>query len=116
MSLTLTPSHAKRGFTSESMTMPSYHIASIPGDGIGPEVISAAVEVVEKLASTMKTFSIDFTTLPWGSNYWKEHGSYVPKDYLETYRKFDASLFGSVGAPGEATITNDDVTYKIIAK
>lgn len=80
--------------------MPSYSIASIPGDGIGPEVISAAIEVVSKLASTLRTFSIEFTELPWGSDYWKTTGSYVPKDYMETYRKFDASLFGSVGAPG----------------
>ncbi|ODM20103.1 hypothetical protein SI65_05090 [Aspergillus cristatus] len=78
------------------MTVPSYSIASIPGDGIGPEVIAAAIEVVMKLASTLRTFSIEFTELPWGSDYWKETGSYVLEDYLETYRKFDASLFGSM--------------------
>jgi isocitrate/isopropylmalate dehydrogenase len=83
------------------MTVPSYRIGSIPGDGIGPEVISAAIEVVRKLSSTLKTFSIEFTDLPWGSDYWKKTGSFVPEDYLETYQKFDASLFGSVGAPGK---------------
>jgi isocitrate/isopropylmalate dehydrogenase len=83
------------------MTVPSYRIGSISGDGIGPEVISAAIEVVMKLSSALKTFSIEFTHLPWGSDYWKKTGSYVSEDYLETYRKSDASLFGSVGAPGK---------------
>ena len=43
---------------------PHFSIASIPADGIGPEVIGSAIEVVETLASTLKTFTIEFTHLP----------------------------------------------------
>jgi isocitrate/isopropylmalate dehydrogenase len=82
------------------MSIPSYRVASIPGDGIGPEVVEAAIEVVTRLAAVLRTFEIEFTRLPWGSDYWKKTGSYVPADYLEVYRQFDACLFGSVGAPG----------------
>ncbi|RHZ66353.1 uncharacterized protein CDV56_107793 [Aspergillus thermomutatus] len=78
------------------MSVPSYGIASIPGDGVGPEVVKAAIEVVTKLAAVLRTFEIEFT---WGSDYWEKTGSYVPDDYLEVYRQFDACLFGSVGAP-----------------
>lgn len=83
-----------------SHDVPHYRIASIPADGIGPEVVSAAIEVVQKLASTLKTFEIDFTHIPWGTAYYKEHGRYVSEDVLDTLRGYDAALFGSVGAPG----------------
>lgn len=80
--------------------MPAYQIASIPGDGIGPEVVAATIQVVNKLAKTLGTFQIDFTHIPWGTAYYKEHGKYVPEDALDILRKFDAGIFGSVGAPG----------------
>jgi isocitrate/isopropylmalate dehydrogenase len=81
-------------------TTRSYRIASIPADGIGPEVVSATIEVVKALADTLKTFNIEFTHIPWGTAYYKEHGTYIPSDALDQLRTFDAGLFGSVGAPG----------------
>ncbi len=80
----------------------SYRVASIPADGIGPEVVSAAIEVVQKLSKTLKTFCIEFTHIPWGTAYYKEHGHYVDENVLEVLRRFDACLFGSVGAPGKS--------------
>lgn len=80
--------------------MSSYKIASIPGDGIGPEVINAAVEVVEKLAKTLGTFQINFTHIPWGTEYFKKNGQYVSDNVLDELRQYDAALFGAVGAPG----------------
>jgi len=82
----------------------SYRIASIPGDGIGPEVVSATIQVVEKLAKTLGTFDINFEHIPWGTAYYKETGKYVSEDYLNTLRKYDAGLFGAVGAPGMFTL------------
>lgn len=79
---------------------PLYKIASIPADGIGPEVISAGITVLEKLASTLKTFNLSFQHFDWDSEYYKRNGRYLPEDALDTLRKFDAILFGAVGAPG----------------
>lgn len=78
----------------------TYKIASIPADGIGPEVVSAAIEVVKKVSQTLNAFTIEFTHIPWGTAYYKEHGRYVDEDVLEVLRRYDAALFGSVGAPG----------------
>lgn len=77
----------------------NYRIASIPADGIGPEVVSSAIEVVQKVAKTLGTFTIEFDHIPWGTAYYKEHGRYVDENVLEMLRRYDASLFGSVGAP-----------------
>ncbi|TPR11842.1 Alpha/beta hydrolase family protein [Aspergillus niger] len=82
--------------TTETTT---YRIASIPGDGIGEEVVRATIEVINKLAQTLNTFNIEFTHLPWGTEYYKQHGRYVSEGYLDTLRQFDAGLFGSVGHP-----------------
>lgn len=79
---------------------PTYKIASIPADGIGPEVISAGITVLKKLASTLDTFDLTFEHFDWSSDYYKKHGKYLPDDGLETLKKFDAILFGAVGAPG----------------
>ncbi|RDW72177.1 hypothetical protein BP5796_08211 [Coleophoma crateriformis] len=76
-----------------------YRIASIPADGIGIEVVSAAIEVVEKLSKVLGDFTIEFTHIPWGTEYYKKNGRYVSADVLDTLRGYDASLFGSVGAP-----------------
>ena len=88
-----------------SSTIPTYKIASIPGDGIGPEVISAAITVLQKLASTLGTFTLQFEHLPWSSEYYKAHGRYIPEGGLEDLRKSDAILFGSVGDPGAALLS-----------
>lgn len=80
----------------------TYNIASIPGDGIGPEVISAAITVLQKLATTLGTFSLQFEHLPWSSKHYKEHGRYISEDGLGELKRYDAIFFGSVGDPGSA--------------
>jgi isocitrate/isopropylmalate dehydrogenase len=64
------------------------------------EVVAATIEVVKVLQKTLKTFEIEFTELPWGTAYYKKTGRYMPEDGLDTLKKFDAGLFGAVGAPG----------------
>ena len=79
----------------------AYKVASIPADGIGPEVISAGIQVLDKLASVLGTFSFDWEHIEWSSETYKKHGYYIPPGGLEKLKKFDAILFGSVGAPGK---------------
>jgi tartrate dehydrogenase/decarboxylase/D-malate dehydrogenase len=76
----------------------SYRIASIPGDGIGNEVIPAGLEVLNALASKEK-FSLETTSLDWSSKRYKETGAYIPAGGLEKLKAFDAIFFGAVGAP-----------------
>jgi tartrate dehydrogenase/decarboxylase/D-malate dehydrogenase len=78
--------------------MRTHRIASIPGDGIGIEVISAGLEVLKVCAQT-GDFALDFTHFPWGSDYYKQHGVMMPSDGLAQLKPFDAIFFGAVGAP-----------------
>ena len=76
--------------------MKTYRIASIPGDGIGNEVIPAGIEVLEKAAHG---FRVEFQHFDWSSERFKKTGAYIPDGGLDELKKFDAILFGAVGAP-----------------
>lgn len=81
-------------------TNKSWSIASIPADGIGPEVIAAGIEVLQALTETLKTFTLDFHHYDWSSETYRRTGKYIPDGGLEELKKHDAILFGAVGAPG----------------
>lgn len=79
--------------------MREYSIAAIPGDGIGPEVIAAGLEVLHALAAKLGGFRLNVQTFPWGSAYYQQHGTMMPHDGLAVLRPFDSIYFGAVGAP-----------------
>lgn len=79
--------------------MRHYAIAAIPADGIGPEVISAGIEVLHALEKQDHTLKFTIENFDWGSDYYKKHGVMMPEDGLQTLKKFDAIYFGAVGAP-----------------
>lgn len=79
--------------------MRNYKIAAIPADGIGPEVISAGVEVLHALTRRDPQLMFDVETFDWGSDYYKKHGVMMPEEGLNSLKKFDAIYFGAVGAP-----------------
>jgi tartrate dehydrogenase/decarboxylase/D-malate dehydrogenase len=79
--------------------MRSYNIAAIPADGIGPEVISAGLTVLDALAARVAEYTFEVTTFDWGSDYYKRHGAMMPADGLSQLKAFDAIFFGAVGAP-----------------
>ena len=79
--------------------MKTYNIAAMGGDGIGPEVVDAAVEALEVSAEREGGFQLKFKEFDWGSDYYKKHGVMMPDDGAAQLRKFDAILFGAVGAP-----------------
>jgi tartrate dehydrogenase/decarboxylase/D-malate dehydrogenase len=79
--------------------MKTYKIAAIPGDGIGTEVISAGVEVLQALAKRAGSFQFKVDHFDWGGEYYKKHGRMMPVDGREQIKDHDAILFGSAGHP-----------------
>lgn len=81
------------------MTQP-LRIAVMPGDGIGPEVVTEAVHCLEALREKHQ-LPVEWTRFPWPSHAWHEqHGEVMPEDALEQIREFDAILLGALGDPG----------------
>jgi tartrate dehydrogenase/decarboxylase/D-malate dehydrogenase len=79
--------------------MRTHRIAAIGGDGIGPEVIAAGLQVLDVCAERDGGFTFEVEHFDWGSDYYKKHGVMMPADGVEKLRKFDAIYFGAVGAP-----------------
>ena len=79
--------------------MKTYKIAAIGADGIGPEVITAGLHVLDAVQKRDGGFAIDVTAFDWGSDYYKTHGMMMPEDGPDQLKPFDAIYFGAVGAP-----------------
>jgi tartrate dehydrogenase/decarboxylase/D-malate dehydrogenase len=79
--------------------MREHRIASIPADGIGPEVISAGLEVLDAVAARDGGFRLAVDHYAWGSDWYRKHGVLMPPDGLAWLRTADAIYFGAVGDP-----------------
>jgi len=79
--------------------MKTYRIATIPGDGIGKEVVPAGVTVLNALAALGSGFCFEFEDFGWGGDWYRAHGEMMPADGLDALRGKDAILFGSAGDP-----------------
>jgi tartrate dehydrogenase/decarboxylase/D-malate dehydrogenase len=79
--------------------MRRHRIAAIPGDGIGKEVIAAGLAVLETLSARDGGFALTVEQFPWGSDFYRSHGHFMPDDALATLKGFDAIFFGAVGDP-----------------
>jgi tartrate dehydrogenase/decarboxylase/D-malate dehydrogenase len=78
--------------------MRRHGISVVPGDGIGREVIQAALEVLEA-AGRAHGFALELTEHPWGCDHFVETGRMMPTDGIERLRGSDAILLGAVGRP-----------------
>jgi len=86
--------------------MRSYSVAVIPGDGIGIEVVAAALPVLHA-AGERHGFQLDTTHFPWGGAYYARHGEMMAADGLQTLRGFQAILLGAIG---DARLVPDHVS------
>ena len=79
--------------------MKNYRIATIPGDGIGKEVVPPGMRVLEA-AAKQHGFSLTWDHFAWSCAYYQETGRMMPTDGLAQIRQHDAIYLGAVGFPG----------------
>ena len=78
--------------------MNKIHFTTLPGDGIGPEVMTVCLNVLKALGER-KNFEILSSSHDVGGIGIDNYGTALPESTLEACRKADAILFGSVGGP-----------------
>jgi tartrate dehydrogenase/decarboxylase / D-malate dehydrogenase len=77
----------------------SYRIASLPGDGIGKEVVPEGVAVLHAAA---KAFGFDVEVAHFhfaSADYYQKYQRMMPEDWKDQLIGYDAILFGAVGWP-----------------
>ncbi len=84
--------------------MRRYRIAVIPGDGIGPEVMAAALPILEAVAERHGGFSLEFLELQAGDRAKEELGEALPRETISKVERCDASLFAAVGKTASEVI------------
>ncbi len=82
------------------MTTPkTYRIVVLPGDGIGPEIVDAALDVLETVQKTAGGFSLACEFHKAGAACYRDTGEAVTPETLAAFRSADATLKGPVGLP-----------------
>jgi len=74
------------------------HIVLLPGDGVGPEVVGAARQVLEAIAGKF-SHELSFETELMGGVAIDKTGDPLPAATLQACKKADAVLLGAVGGP-----------------
>ncbi|MCS6958074.1 MAG: 3-isopropylmalate dehydrogenase [Aquificaceae bacterium] len=78
--------------------MPTFKVAVLEGDGIGPEVVSSALKVLKRLEA-LSGFSLVFEKALIGGCAIDQKGTPLPQETLELCLRSDAVLLGAVGGP-----------------
>ena len=79
--------------------IPSYRIVVIRGDGIGPELLDATLEVLEALQQALGTFRLNLDFHEAGAALYRRTGFNLSPETLAAIRQADATLKGPVGLP-----------------
>jgi len=75
-----------------------YKIGIIKGDGIGPEIIDEAVNVLDAV-STKFGFELNYEEFLLGGAAIDETGVPLPEETIAGVKRVDAVLFGAIGGP-----------------
>jgi 3-isopropylmalate dehydrogenase len=106
-------SPALKSFEGNSMsTNDAFHIAVLAGDGIGPEVMAPALEVLRKIEAT-SALKFRFTDAPAGANEYLATGKSMPESTVRLCDEADAILLGACGLPSVRYPDNTEIMPQV---
>jgi 3-isopropylmalate dehydrogenase len=91
----------------------SFHIAVLPGDGIGPEVMGPALDLLRQVAAATPGLDFRFTTAPAGAGYYRDTGASMPESTIKLCEQADAILLGACGLPGIRYPDNTEIMPQV---
>jgi 3-isopropylmalate dehydrogenase len=92
------------------------NIATIAGDGIGPEVVDAALDVMHAALKNSGGFA-EVTAFPWSAAHFLDTGHILDDDDITELRKFDAIFLGAVGGlPNDPRLAGGVIEKGILLK
>lgn len=76
----------------------TYKIGVIPGDGVGPEIIAAGMEVLRSAANRFN-FGMETVYYDFGGDRYLKTGETLPDSAIEELKKLDSIYLGAIGHP-----------------
>src|SRR5712692_6199150 len=90
----------------------AFHVAVLAGDGIGPEVMAPALEILRKIEAT-SDLKFRFTEAPAGANNYLATGKSMPESTVRLCDEADAILLGACGLPAVRYPDNTEIMPQV---
>ena len=81
------------------MTDTILNVATFPGDGIGPDVIESAIQIIKKASTRVGNLNINLDYIEAGAKYYQKTGMDVEPDGEKKASEADAIFLGAIGLP-----------------
>ena len=94
--------------------MHHFSIATLPGDGVGPEITRACIDILNAVQKKVGGFALNFEYLKAGAGLFRDTGVIFPQESYDACCKADAILLGAMGLPDVVQEDGTEVQGKII--
>ncbi|HZT26659.1 MAG TPA: isocitrate/isopropylmalate family dehydrogenase [Pseudolabrys sp.] len=91
----------------------AFHIAVLPGDGIGPEVTAVALQILRRIEETTSSLKFRFSEAAAGAEHYKETGKSMPESTVKLCEEADAILLGACGLPSVRYPDNTEIMPQV---
>jgi 3-isopropylmalate dehydrogenase len=91
----------------------AFHIAVLPGDGIGIEVMAPALDVLRRIEATTPGLKFRFNEAAAGASHYKETGKSMPDSTIKLCEQADAILLGACGLPSVRYPDNTEIMPQV---
>jgi 3-isopropylmalate dehydrogenase len=95
------------------MAPPIFRIATLAGDGIGPEVMAPALTVLDQVQADVGGFRLEYEAHPAGAGCYRDTGEALPASTLTACQNADAILLAAMGLPSVRTPDGTEITPQI---
>ncbi len=91
----------------------AFHIAVLPGDGIGPEVMAPALGILRRIEEMTPSLKFRFTEGAAGAGHYKETGKSMPDSTIKLCETADAILLAACGLPSVRYPDNTEIMPQV---
>jgi 3-isopropylmalate dehydrogenase len=91
----------------------AFHIAVLPGDGIGIEVMAPALDILRHIHKTTSSLRFRFSEAAAGAVHYKETGMSMPESTIKLCEEADAILLGACGLPSVRHPDNTEIMPQV---
>jgi 3-isopropylmalate dehydrogenase len=91
----------------------AFHIAVLPGDGIGPEVMAPTIEILHQLEASAPSLKFRFTEAAAGAGHYAATGKSMPESTIRLCEEADAILLGACGLPSVRYPDNTEIMPQV---